>query len=377
MTIAAPPSDLAPRLQGLSLTEIEVPNGREEEWRFTPLKRLNGLHQATTDGASLSFQVSAPAGVEIFEGDISSDFASADRIAAAAVELSASQLTVGISRESVVDQPIVVRLSARENVAFGRLRLNADKHSQSVIVLDHSGTGTAALAADFHLADGAQLTIISVQDGERDSVLAGQHAIHLGRDARVKHVVVTLGGDVVRLVSTVHFTAPGGEAEMTGVYFTDKAQHHEHRLFVDHAVPNCRSDVMYKGALQGDDAHAVWVGDVLIRGNATGTSTYELNRNLLLTDGARADSVPNLEIETGEIEGAGHASASGRFDEEQIFYLTSRGIPEVQAKRLVVRGFLADVIQRIPADDIVARLLSGLEKRLGEADPLFAEVEHE
>ncbi|MEY4323563.1 MAG: Fe-S cluster assembly protein SufD [Actinomycetota bacterium] len=376
MTPVAPPSDLAPRLSGLALSEIEIPNGREEEWRFTPLKRMANLHALTTEASPVSFSVSAPQGVEVREGDVDGEFQSADRVSAAAVELSRNQLSITIAQEFVSKDAIVVRATSGAS-ALGRLRVDAGKYSETTILLDHVGVGSAATAVDFHLADGAQMTIISVQDGDRNSVFAGQQAIHLGRDSKVKHVVVTLGGDLVRLVSTVHFTAPGGEAEMTGVYFTDAGQHHEHRLFVDHAVPNCRSDVMYKGALQGDDAHSVWVGDVLIRGNATGTSTYELNRNLLLTDGARADSVPNLEIETGEIEGAGHASASGKFDEEQIFYLTSRGIPEVQAKRLVVRGFLADVIGRIPADDIVNRLLSGVEARLGEADPLFAEVDHE
>ncbi len=119
---------------------------------------------------------------------------------------------------------------------------------------------------------------------------------------------MTLGGDVVRVTPDAEFTGEGGEVEMVGLYYADAGQHQEHRLFVDHAVPSCRSRVTYKGALQGEGAHTVWVGDVLIRANAEGTDTYELNRNLVLSDGARADSVPNLEIETGEIEGAGHAS---------------------------------------------------------------------
>ena len=112
-------------------------------------------------------------------------------------------------------------------------------------------------------------------------------------------------------------------------------------------MPHTRSNVGYKGALQGEGAHTVWVGDVLIRKAAEGTETYEQNRNLVLTDGCRADSVPNLEIETGEIAGAGHASATGRFDDEQLFYLQSRGIPEDEARRLVVHGFFADMISRI------------------------------
>ena len=116
--------------------------------------------------------------------------------------------------------------------------------------------------------------------------------------------------------------------------------------------------------LQGDEAHTVWIGDVLIRAAAQGTETFELNRNLVLTDGARADSVPNLEIETGEITGAGHASATGRFDDQQLFYLQSRGIPEDEARRLVVRGFFADVIAQIGIPDVQARLLAAVEAEL-------------
>jgi Fe-S cluster assembly protein SufD len=127
---------------------------------------------------------------------------------------------------------------------------------------------------------------------------------------------------------------------------------------------------VYKGALQGDpdssrpDAHTVWVGDVLIRANATGTDTFETNRNLVLTDGARADSVPNLEIETGEIIGAGHASATGRFDDEQVFYLRSRGIPEDQARRLIVRGFFGEIISKISVPAIRDRLTGAIEQEL-------------
>jgi Fe-S cluster assembly protein SufD len=122
--------------------------------------------------------------------------------------------------------------------------------------------------------------------------------------------------------------------------------------------------VTYKGALQGESARSVWIGDVLIRKAAEGTDTYELNRNLVLTPGARADSVPNLEIETGEIEGAGHASATGRFDDEQLFYLKARGIPEDVARRLVVRGFFAELIQQIGVPAVEDRLQTAIEAEL-------------
>ena len=159
--------------------------------------------------------------------------------------------------------------------------------------------------------------------------------------------MVNLGGKLVRLNPTVRFAGPGGTAKLYGVSFCGDGQHQESRLYVDHGQPHCTSDVVYKSVLDGDTARTVWIGDVRIRPAAIGTSTYELNRNLLLSDGARADSVPNLEIETGEIIGAGHASATGRFDDLQLFYLQSRGIPAEEARRLVVRGFLADVIGRV------------------------------
>ncbi|MEY2672148.1 MAG: hypothetical protein RLZZ508_25 [Actinomycetota bacterium] len=373
MTVTVPPSDLAPRLKGLRLDEISVPTGREEEWRFTPLKRIAKLHELSGSQSSPVFEISAPDGVEVSDAKIA-DFAAADRISAAAAILSTDGKLIKLSKETALTDPVIIATKSKVERSVGSLSLVLEKYSKGTFVIDHTGSGAIALAVDVQVADGADATIISIHDGDRTSVFTGQQAIKLGRDSKVHHVAITLGGDLVRLVTTVEYTAPGGDATLSGAYFTDEGQHHEHRLFVDHSVNNCRSDVMYKGALQGKDAHSVWIGDVLIRGNATGTSTYELNRNLILTEGARADSVPNLEIETGEIEGAGHASATGRFDDEQIFYLMSRGVPEVQAKRLVVRGFLADVIKRIPSESLQDRLIKAVESKLGQVDPLFAQV---
>jgi Fe-S cluster assembly protein SufD len=194
----------------------------------------------------------------------------------------------------------------------------------------------------------------------------------VGRDATFRHVDVSFGGDVVRHDSTSHFAGPGGSAEMLGLYFADEGQHIEHRLFVDHDQPRTSSHVVYKGALQGDGAHTVWIGNVLIRKVAEGIETYEENRNLVLTDGCQADSVPNLEIETGEIEGAGHASTVGRFDDEQLFYLRSRGVPENEARRLVVHGFFHDLVRKIAVPEIEEQLRATVEAELAKnvlADP--------
>jgi Fe-S cluster assembly protein SufD len=186
----------------------------------------------------------------------------------------------------------------------------------------------------------------------------------VGRDAHYQHTAVSFGGNVVRLNANAHYSGPGGEAVLLGLYFADAGQHIEHRLFVDHNAPRTVSNVDYKGALQGVGAHTVWIGDVLIRKVAEGIETYESNRNLVLTDGCRAWSVPNLEIETGEIAGAGHASTTGRFDDEQLFYLRSRGIDESEARRLVVHGFFADIIRKIGIPSVEGQLLAAVEAEL-------------
>jgi Fe-S cluster assembly protein SufD len=255
-------------------------------------------------------------------------------------------------------------LHGEGGIVLGHLQVAVERFASAVVVLEHTGSAAYADNVEFLVADGAKLTVLVVHDWDGNAVHVSQQHARIGRDASFKSINVTFGGDVVRVVPQVKYTGPGGDAELLGVYFADDGQHLEQRLFVDHAVPNCRSRVTYKGALQGAGAHTVWIGDVLIRAAAEGTDTYELNRNLVLSDGARADSVPNLEIETGEIVGAGHASATGRFDDEQLFYLQARGIPEDEARRLVVRGFFADVIGRIGLPDIEQRLMEQVDAEL-------------
>ena len=244
----------------------------------------------------------------------------------------------------------------------------AEAGSHATVVLDHVGTAVLSQNVEIDVKDGAELTFVSMQRWEDSAVHASDQQARIGRDAHLKHIAVSFGGDVVRVTPSARFTAPGGEAEMFGLYFADAGQHLEHRLFVDHAAEKCTSNVLYKGALQGEDAHTVWIGDVLIRKDAGGTDSYEANKNLVLTDGARADSVPNLEIETGAIEGAGHSSTTGRFDDEHLFYLMARGIDEKAARRLVVRGFLNEIIQKIGVSSLEEQLNEAIEAELARTE---------
>ncbi|AXK33009.1 Fe-S cluster assembly protein SufD [Streptomyces armeniacus] len=358
---AAPSFDVA---------DFPVPHGREEEWRFTPLERLRGLHDGTAEASgSLKAEVTAPdvVAVETVARDdarVGRAGKPVDRVAAQAFSSFEKATVVTVPKEAVLTEPVRVNLHGEGGVSYGHTVFELGAFAEAVIVIDHTGDNVRSANVEYVLGDGAKLTVVSVQDWDDTAVHCSQHNALVGRDARFKSVVITFGGDVVRLHPRVNYAGPGGEAELYGLYFTDSGQHQEHRLFVDHDSPNCRSNVAYKGALQGDDAHAVWIGDVLIRKAAEGTDTYELNRNLVLTDGARVDSVPNLEIETGEIVGAGHASATGRFDDEQLFYLMARGITEREARRLVVRGFFAELVQQIGLPDVEERLLAKIETEL-------------
>ncbi|NGO79677.1 Fe-S cluster assembly protein SufD [Streptomyces sp. YC504] len=360
--MSAPPS--------FDVADFPVPHGREEEWRFTPLERLKGLHDGTAkaDGA-VKAQVDAPEGVTVEsvtrdDERVGKAGTPVDRIAAQAYSSFEKATVITVPKESVLTEPVRVLLHGEGGTTFGHTVFDIGAFAEAVIVVDHTGDGVRAANVDFLIGDGAKVTFVSVQDWDDTAVHCSQHNAKLGRDATFKSVVVTFGGDLVRLHPRVEYTGPGGDAELLGLYFTDAGQHQEHRLLVDHNVPNCKSNVVYKGALQGEQAHAVWIGDVLIEAAAEGTDTYEMNRNLVLTDGARVDSVPNLEIETGEIVGAGHASATGRFDDEQLFYLMARGIPQIEARRLVVRGFFAELVQQIGVKDIEERLIAKIEEEL-------------
>ena len=358
------------RLKSTNLSDFAEISNREEQWRYITADRLGGLDQAGLDEFSGDIEAALAVGVET--SWIESDhklFGAAgipeDRVAAAGWAAAKAAYLVSISEGvSGGAQSTVAITSVNTDPAALHLIVEAKRGSDAVVVIDHRGDAVLSENIEFIIEDEAKLTVVSIQDWNTGSIHNGAQYAMLGKDSTFKHVMVTLGGSVVRMTPSAYFGKAGGDAALYGLYFADAGQYLEHRIFVDHATPNCKSRVTYKGALQGSKAHTVWVGDVLIRAAAEGTDTYELNRNLLLTDGARADSVPNLEIETGQIQGAGHASASGRFDDEQLFYLQARGVPELEARRLVVRGFLMEVVQQIGVAEIEERLAASIEDEL-------------
>jgi Fe-S cluster assembly protein SufD len=365
----SPVGSASERFTSYDVEAFEVPGGREENWRFTPLRRLHGLHDGTAalDGA-VNVEVPGAEGVSVEtvgrdDPRLGEGGVPADRVAAAA--WSAFQKATVVTLDGT-PEPVTVSVTGpgEGRTAAGHLQLRTTPNTQVTVVVEHRGSGTVAGNLEVVLADGSRLELVVTEEWADDAVYVGARHMSVGRDATLRSTSVSLGGDLVRVSETVSFRGPGGDVELRGLGYADAGQHLEQRLLVDHSVPHCRSDVLYKNALQGDGAHTVWIGDVLIRAAAEATETFEFNRNLVLTERARADSVPNLEIETGEIAGAGHASATGRFDDEQLFYLQSRGIPADVARRLVVRGFFGEILLKIPLPELRERLEAAVEAEL-------------
>jgi Fe-S cluster assembly protein SufD len=354
-----------------SVSDFEAISPLQDLWRYLQPEQLNGLDSdvlgeyesevsfVSTDDVKISW-------IESTDARVGSIGVPEDRVAAAAYTNASKTLLIEVAESAEVKEPVVIKIAANHPAPSAlHIFVVAKKFSNATLIVEHMGLGNLAEIIEIDVQDEAKLNIVSVQNWDKGSAHVSAHFSKLARNSFLKHSIASFGGDLVRITPVTTFTGPGAEVEMNGVYFASAGQHLENRPFVDHAAPNCKSRVTYKGALQGNKAHTVWIGDVLIRVVAEGTDTYELNRNLLLTDGARADSVPNLEIETGEIEGAGHASASGRFDDEQLFYLQARGITVDDARRLVVLGFLVDILQRTGVEELVERLTSIVEEKLG------------
>jgi Fe-S cluster assembly protein SufD len=368
---AAPVSRLHSQ-QSFDPADFPVPSGREEEWRFTPLRRLRGLHaDASLRDGKVAVVGDAATGVTIAQAHhddprLGIAYVPSDRVSARAFAEFETATVVTIPPELESREPtwISIRGEDAAGAAAGHTLISVGENARAAVVLEYTGSATYADNVEIVVADGASLAVVSLQTWADDAVHLSHHHAQLGRDARLAHTAVTLGGSVVRLAPSVRYAGPGGDAVLRGLYFADAGQHLEHRLFVDHAERNCRSRVTYKGALQGQDAHGVWIGDVIIRPEATGTDTYEYNRNLVLTDGTRVDSVPNLEILTGEVVGAGHASASGRLEDQHLFYLMARGIPMDEARRLVIRGFFGQLIADIEVPELAGRISSAIEAEL-------------
>lgn len=364
-TAVAPASDLAPQVFSRDPGDFDVPAGREEEWRFTPVSKLTDFFHPQdwkSLGASPTQFVEL---VSISDPRLSKTWMPTDRPSAVAYSVVDQAILVDIPPETRLEESIIVRLTGEMLNNYAHVEISVGAFAKCHVVIVHDANVNVSGSIVTRIADSADVTVLSVIDATEPVTHLWHWAVDVGHDARFQGLSISLGGGIVRMVPRVTYSGPGGSAELLGAFLLTGDQYQEHRILVDHSEPHCISNVVYKGALSGQGAHSVWVGDVLVRRTAIGIETYELNRNLLLEDGPRADSVPNLELETGDVVSAGHASATGRFDDEQLFYLLSRGIPESVARQLVVRGFFVDVLARLGDPLLRQQIMSRIESRLG------------
>lgn len=365
-------SHLHPRASW-SLADHPMPTGREEIWRFTPIREFAPILTEGPTRARLEWSVSAPEQVSVTEltDGVLHDLAETpqDRMSAiAAANATTGSRRIAIPAEAEIATPIDIDLvgTGSSESVYQNVVVEIGRQAKATLVVRYRGSARLGENWTFRIGDGAEVTIVFVQEWEDDAVHGAQIAFELGRDTTVRTAQATFGGKAVRISQAASYQGPGADLMQLGVYFADSEQHIEHRLFVDHNAPRTKSRVDFRGCLQGAEAHTVWIGDVLIRPVAEGIDTYESNKNLVLTEGCRADAVPNLEIQTGNILGAGHSASTGRFDAEQLFYLQSRGIEEEEARRLVVHGFFTDIVRRIGVEEISTELMDRIEEELLE-----------
>lgn len=378
---AAMPSSADKEPRSFNPDDFPLPTRKQDDWRFTPLDRMEEffsvfhpsgkteLSLTTVDGSSV------PAGVADLRQTTTSDpqvgtvLLPSDRAAAVQWASSRDHAYV-LTLRGTWTTPLVLKIQGKSlDMDAFQLSIIAAPESGGDLVIEHQGDARLAEGIEISTGANSHVCIASIQEWSPASKHVGNHRIHLGQGSSLRHCMVTLGADVARIRIDQDFDGPEGDINMLGIYFVEPGEHMEHRTMVVHNQPDCKSRVIYKGALEGKQAHSTWVGNALIQPTAPGTDSYELNRNLVLIPGAVADSEPNLEIENGNIVGAGHASSVGRFDDEELFYLQSRGVPEAEARKLVVRGFFGQLIEEIGIPSIASHLMDAVNRRLDAAGP--------
>ena len=385
---AAMPSSADKEPRSFDVADFAMPTNKQEDWRYTPLERIGEFFDVFAPSGETTIAVSHtdgtavdPERVRISQvplGEGLSGTVSKPNDRASVVEWNSGRTATIIELNGEIAQPVLIDVNGQgADLDALHLVIAAAENTHADVIVEHHGLARLAEGVEITTGRNSHVSITFVQEWAKGSKHVANQRIHVGEGASLRHSVVTLGGDVVRIRMDQDFGGEQGDLNMLGIYFVDPGEHIEHRTMVVHNEPECKSRVVYKGALDGKDAHSTWVGNALIQPTAPGTDSYELNRNLVLTPGAIADSEPNLEIENGNIIGAGHASSVGRFDDEELFYLESRGISETDARKLVVRGFFGELVEEIGVPYISEHLMDVIDRRLarGESDAMQAVLE--
>jgi Fe-S cluster assembly protein SufD len=345
---------------------VELPTTDAEIWRYS---RIGELDLSAFEPAAHAPHVAGPSRyvhdgvdlVDLFDGERPDVFAELNADFAATTH-------VVVPAGEVVDEPIVVTHVVPSSSVFvcPRLVIEAGRDSQVTVIerFTSAGDGRALVMPVLQLrADAAaRVQYLSVQELSTDAWSIGHQQAVGDRDSSTLLASVALGGDYARVRTEARLVGAGGSTRQVALYFAGGEQMHDFRTIQDHAAPHTTSDLLFKGAVQ-DHSKSVYTGLIRIRENAKGTSAFQTNRNLTLSEGAWAESVPNLDIETNDVK-CSHASTVGPIDEDQRFYLESRGIRPEVAERLVVLGFFDEVLEQLPAGDLAGELRSRVAAKL-------------
>jgi Fe-S cluster assembly protein SufD len=278
-------------------------------------------------------------------------------------------LLVHVPKGVVLEQPLYVRVSnSVENGAlFWRLLVVAEEDSRFSVIEEYASAspslpGYSNAVAELFVGRAAKVEYVSLQNLSRETWHFASHRASVERDAELDWVAGGFGSKKGKTRIENDLAGEGATSRVTGAYFADGEQHLDYDTFQQHVGPSTTSDFAFKGALR-DRATAVWRGMIKVEKDAQKTNAYQENRNLLLSPKAHADSIPGLEIEANDVR-CTHGATVGQVDREQLFYLMARGLSRGEAERLIVRGFFADVLDRIELDPVREALGAALEARI-------------
>jgi Fe-S cluster assembly protein SufD len=370
---------------------LDEPTGAEEDWRYVNYDLpFSGLTPVLTPGERLAPGPFVPAlpevsgRVAIVDGTVveahsdgmtieTMSGVEADRyrskvavdhnkLAAAHAAFAHDGVFIDVAPGAVVEAPLLIEVQgiAPGTASFPHVSVNVGRNAEAPVVVVYRSASDAELLMvpeiDLNLEEGANLRFLAVQSIDRAATVVVHQRMTLGRDATGRIGEVGLGGGFARLDLGIDLEGDGCSAETVGLYFGEGSQTLDYRMLIRHAGRNTSSDVFLKGAVE-DEAQSVFTGLLRIEKDATRTSTFETNRNLVLSENAKANSVPNLEILCNDVI-CGHASSVGPLAGESLYYLQSRGLSRPRAERLLIRGFFQEVIDRLP--------ISGLEGPVSE-----------
>ena len=392
-----------------AFSDLAWPDRRDEEWRYTNPKRFDLTREVVTsagsvaalsggitsevvgqrsvavrivDGAVVSAELSesaAAAGVvamnlvtaageheALVRRHLGSVVGAGTKFDALSLAAFTGSAFVYVPRDVEIDAPITITVQVTQPGAVApRVLVVLDAHASANVYVDHAGDAqsTVVEVIEVVLGEGARAHVVTAQDWGSSVDHVASHTGLVGANADYHHLEVSLGGKTVYIRPDVRLDHPGGSGELLGVYFVDEGQQIEHRSLIHHNASQTSSDLVYKGALQGD-SRATFFGNIRIEAHARATSSDQTNRNLILTDKARADSIPFLEINNSDVVRCGHHSSVGQVDEMQLFYLESRGIPRREAARLLVFGFFAEITDRIQLSGVTEIVHAELEREI-------------